>query len=114
MKNKNNTHLKKQLSNATPTELITIIQSEITNSISKIADMTLKFDAKIVQELKLVPLMYNNETMVNTTQIFFHVLQTIGILNGTINESNSTQCGLDVKDLIFKYTGIDTVTEINK
>lgn len=59
-------------------------------------------------------LSYSDKDALNIIYIFNHILQNIGIKNGTINEENAIAKGIAIKNAIKDYCGIDTVELTNK
>lgn len=57
---------------------------------------------------------YSDKDALNIIYIFNHILQNIGIKNGTINEKNAIEKGIAIKNAIKYYCGIDTVELTNK
>ena len=57
---------------------------------------------------------YSDKDALNIIYIFNHILQNIGIKNGTINEDNAIEKGIAIKNAIKDYCGIDTVKLTNK
>lgn len=57
---------------------------------------------------------YSDKDALNVIYIFNHILQNIGIKNGTINEDNAIAKGIAIKNAIKDYCGIDTTKLVNK
>ena len=52
---------------------------------------------------------YKDKDLLNIVLMFNHVVSNIGIHNGTINSEELGEAfGVDIRDFIHKYTGIDT------
>lgn len=54
---------------------------------------------------------YDDKDLMNAMYIFEHVLANIAIHNGSITPKNidkATEMGIDLREYVKKYTGIDT------
>ena len=85
------------------------IQRNFSESMDTWANIVLGFEIKMDEE-HIVPEKLDDETMMNATILFRHVLFNIGFHKRMINEENAAALGNELADLIKKYGGIDTRT----
>lgn len=85
------------------------IQDQFEKSMDMWTDMVLGFEVK-TEELKILPKKYDDESLMNVTVLFRHVLFNIGFFNGLIDDTNAESMGYELANLIKKYSGIDTRT----
>ena len=83
------------------------VQVHISDVLREWADIMLDIEAHQKAHL----LHYNEKDLVNAMYIFEHVLANVAIHNGSITPHNvdkATEMGIDLREYVKKYTGIDT------
>ena len=88
------------------------VQIEISDTLRTWADIMLDIEAHQKAHL----LHYSEQDLVNAMYIFEHVLSNVAIHNGSITPKNvdkATEMGIDLREYVKKYTGLDT-REITK
>jgi hypothetical protein len=88
------------------------VQAHISGVLREWADIMLDIEAHEKAHL----LHYSEQDLVNAMYIFEHVLANIAIHNGSITPKNvdkATEMGIDLREYVKKYTGLDT-SEIAK
>ena len=83
------------------------VQIEISDTLRTWADIMLDIEAHQKAHL----LHYSEQDLVNAMYIFEHVLSNIAIHNGSITPKNvdkATEMGIDLREYVKKYTGLDT------
>ena len=74
----------------------------------------LAFEVK-TEEAKILPDQYSDETMMNITHLFAHVLSNIAISKRKIADAEAAvKLGDELHKLIKEYTGIDTKEFYNR
>lgn len=83
------------------------VQVHISDTLKEWADIMLDIEAHQKAHL----LHYSEQDLVNAIYIFEHVLCNIAIHNGSITPQNvnkATEMGMDLREYVKKYTGLDT------
>ena len=83
------------------------VQIEISDTLRTWADIMLDIEAHQKAHL----LHYSEQDLVNAMYIFEHVLSNVAIHNGSITPKNvdkATEMGIDRREYVKKYTGLDT------
>lgn len=83
------------------------VQIEISDTLRTWADIMLDIEAHQKAHL----LHYSEQDLVNAMYIFEHVLSNVAIHNGSITPKNvdkATEMGIDLREYVKKYTGLDT------
>lgn len=83
------------------------VQAHISSVLREWADIMLDIEAHEKAHL----LHYSEKDLENAIYIFEHVLANIAIHNGSITPKNiekATAMGIDLREYVKKYTGIDT------
>lgn len=83
------------------------VQAHISSVLREWADIMLDIEAHQKAHL----LHYSEKDLENAIYIFEHVLANIAIHNGSITPKNidkATEMGIDLREYVKKYTGIDT------
>jgi hypothetical protein len=83
------------------------VQAHISGVLREWADIMLDIEAHQKAHL----LHYSEKDLENAIYIFEHVLANIAIHNGSITPKNidkATEMGIDLREYVKKYTGIDT------
>ena len=83
------------------------VQIEISDTLRTWADIMLDIEAHQKAHL----LHYSEQDLVNAMYIFEHVLSNVAIHNGSITPTNvdkATEMGIDLREYVKKYTGLDT------
>ena len=83
------------------------VQAHISSVLREWADIMLDIEAHEKTHL----LHYSEKDLENAIYIFEHVLSNIAIHNGSITPKNiekATEMGVDLREYVKKYTGIDT------
>lgn len=83
------------------------VQIEISDTLRTWADIMLDIEAHQKAHL----LHYSEQDLVNAMYIFEHVLSNVAIRNGSITPKNvdkATEMGIDLREYVKKYTGLDT------
>ena len=83
------------------------VQVHISDVLKEWADIMLDIEAHQKAHL----LHYSEQDLVNAMYIFEHVLSNIAIHNGSITPKNvdkATEMGIDLREYIKKYAGLDT------
>jgi hypothetical protein len=83
------------------------VQAHISGVLREWADIMLDIEAHQKAHL----LHYSEKDLENAIYIFEHVLANIAIHNGSITPKNTekaTEMGIDLREYVKKYTGIDT------
>lgn len=91
-------------------EQIKEINQHISDALEQWANIMLTADA----DKWAYHLSYNERDALNAVMIVNHVLQNIGIKSGHINETNVFKKGVDFRQAIKDFSGLDTVELINK
>lgn len=83
------------------------VQVHISDVLKEWADIMLDIEAHQKAHL----LHYSEQDLVNAMYIFEHVLSNVAIHNGSITPKNvdkATEMGIDLREYVKKYTGLDT------
>ena len=83
------------------------VQVHISDVLKEWADIMLDIEAHQKAHL----LHYSEKDLVNAMYIFEHVLSNVAIHNGSITPKNvdkATEMGMDLREYVKKYTGLDT------
>lgn len=83
------------------------VQAHISSVLREWADIMLDIEAHGKAHL----LHYSEKDLENAMYIFEHVLANIAIHNGSITPKNiekATEMGIDLREYVKKYTGLDT------
>jgi hypothetical protein len=83
------------------------VQAHISGVLREWADIMLDIEAHEKAHL----LHYSEKDLENAIYIFEHVLANIAIHNGSITPKNidkATEMGIDLREYVKKYTGLDT------
>lgn len=83
------------------------VQAHISGMLREWADIMLDIEAHEKAHL----LHYSEKDLENAMYIFEHVLANIAIHNGSITPKNiekATEMGIDLREYVKKYTGLDT------
>lgn len=83
------------------------VQVHISDILKEWADIMLDIEAHQKAHL----LHYSEQDLVNAMYIFEHVLSNFAIHNGSITPKNvdkATEMGIDLREYVKKYTGLDT------
>jgi hypothetical protein len=83
------------------------VQVHISDTLKEWADIMLDIEAHQKAHL----LHYREKDLVNAMYIFEHVLANVAIHNGSITPKSvdkATEMGVDLREYIKKYTGLDT------
>lgn len=83
------------------------VQVHISDALKDWADIMLDIEAHRKAHL----LHYSEQDLVNAMYIFEHVLSNVAIHNGSITPKNvdqATEMGIDLREYVKKYTGLDT------
>lgn len=83
------------------------VQAHISSVLREWADIMLDIESHEKAHL----LHYSEKDLENAMYIFEHVLANIAIHNGSITPKNidkATEMGVDLREYVKKYTGIDT------
>lgn len=87
--------------------MIREVQVHISDVLKEWADIMLDIEAHQKAHL----LHYSEKDLVNAMYIFEHVLSNVAIHNGSITPKNvdkATEMGMDLREYVKKYTGLDT------
>ena len=84
------------------------IQKNFEDAIDKWCDIMLNFEVR-TQEAKILPDQYSDETLMNITHLFAHVLSNIAISKRKIADVEAAlKLGTELHKLIKEYTDFDT------
>lgn len=90
-------------------EKIQEIQDNFEESLDTWAKILIDFEIGI-EKYKITPTKYSDDAVMDATILFRHVLFNVGFHKKTMHMENVENFGNELRDIILKYTNIDSRT----